>query len=85
MKLGYDWLVEGEAYRYLVSLPKRKRLLLERAFDSLASRPFQPTLYTEQGPDGSRLDSITASGHIVTYHVDHAIRRIWVTDIYKIP
>lgn len=84
MKPAYDWFVEGSAYHYLVNLTKRRRHSLERSLDHLASHPFQSSLYTSQAADGARLDTIEAEGHLVTYHADHAVRRIWVTEIHHI-
>ena len=81
MKVGYSWAVEGEAYRYLVSQPKQRRKQLERAIEALAAHPFQTPLFSSKSDDGSPLDIIEAEDHLITYHVEHTVRRVRVTEI----
>ena len=81
MNLGYSWSLESESYAYLVSLPKRRRVPLERAIIALAQHPFQASLFSDRDLDGAPLDVIESAGHLITYHTDHAIRRIHVTEI----
>jgi plasmid stabilization system protein ParE len=73
--------VDGDAYRYLVSLSKQRRRLLERAIESLAAHPLQRSLFSDQSAEGLKLDVIELESHLITYHADHAIRRIRVTEI----
>ncbi len=85
MKPGYSWQIEGDAYRTLVTLSKRRRRLLERAIDGLAARPFQSPIYTDRSAEGMEFSVIESSGHLITYHVDHAIRRVLVAEIQPFP
>ena len=85
MNSGYSWSIAGEAYRYLVSLPKRKRRSLERAIENLASHPFRAPLFTDRTPEGFLLEVIESEDCLITYHADHAARRILVTEIQPLP
>jgi hypothetical protein len=77
-------LIEGDAYRYLVNLSKHRRRLLEKTIEALAAHPFQTPIFTDQSADGDRLDVVESNGHLITYHVDHATRRILVTEIQSL-
>jgi hypothetical protein len=81
VKVGYSWAVEGEAYRYLVGRSKRRRKKLEQAIEMLAARPFQAPLFSGKSDDGSQLDIIETDGHLITYHVEHSVRRVRITEI----
>jgi hypothetical protein len=78
---AYLWWVESDAYHYLADLPKRKRRGLERAIDEIASHPFRKALFTDRTPEGSLLELTEVDGHLITYHADHALRRILVMEI----
>lgn len=78
---AYTWSVEGDAYRFLVGLPKRKRRRLEQAIESLVKRPFQEPLIVEQDADGQHLAVAAVDDCVITYHADHAVRRIRITEI----
>ena len=81
MNLDYSWSVEGAAYYYLSGLSKRRRKQLERAIEAVALHPFQPSLFTLRDDDGIPLAVVEKEGHVITYHADHAIRRVRVTEI----
>lgn len=81
MSGDYTWSRDGDAYHFLTALPNRRRRLLERAIQALAAHPFRPPLFSDQGPDGERLDIVEVDGHLVTFHVEHAVRRIRVIEI----
>ena len=81
MNLDYSWSVEGAAYYYLAGLPKRRRKSLERAIEAVALHPFQPALFTLRDEDGLSLEVVEKEGHLISYHPDHAVRRIRVTEI----
>lgn len=85
MTPSYSWQIEGDAYLYLVGLPKRQRKRLERAFVQLATHPFQPALFEIFDEDSGPLRVIAAEEHFITFHSDHAVRRVRITEIQPIP
>jgi hypothetical protein len=73
---NYEFVLSGEAARFLLGSPARVRVQAEGIFDSLASNPFVEADFAEHGPTG-RVYYVKVYGDIiVTYWADHAVREI---------
>jgi mRNA-degrading endonuclease RelE of RelBE toxin-antitoxin system len=81
--VNYRWLLDSEAYGFLKRLPKGRRLLIERALDRLGERPFTEPAFIAFDAEGGEVFHLFIAGHVIAYHVDHAVRKILIYEIYR--
>lgn len=84
MSLVYRWLLDEEAYGILRYLTRGRRAAIERALDRLGANPFTEPSFIAFDADGEEIFHFFVSGHVIVYHVDHAVRRILVYEIYRV-
>lgn len=85
MNVAYRWLLDEEPYRTLRGLPRRVRLIIERALDRLGQNPFTEPAFIGFDAEGGEVFHLFVAGYVVAYHVDHAVRRILVYEIIRVP
>lgn len=85
MNSGYRWVLDEESYRYLCRLSPGQRRRAESALDLLAAHPFTEPSYIDFDSEGEELFHRFVGRHTIVYHVDHAVRRIWVLQICPNP
>jgi mRNA-degrading endonuclease RelE of RelBE toxin-antitoxin system len=84
VSLCYRWMLDEEPYGFLRRLPRGRRLIIERALDRLGLNPFTEPSFIAFDADGEEVFHLFVSGHVIVYHVDHAVRRILVYEIYRV-
>lgn len=57
---------------------------MERALDRLAERPFTEPSFIAFDSDGADVFHLFVSDCVIVYHVDHAIRRLLIYEIYLV-
>ena len=78
---GYRPVFSDSSVAFFISLPRRRqRKLLDRA-QELAADPFLVPDFREADAEGRELSHVLAGGFVFTYWVDHAVRRVMITDI----
>ena len=75
-------MLDEEAHAFLRGLRPRERRRLEREFDLLRDHPFSEPHFIELGAEGEALFHRVVSAYVIVYHVDHAVRRVFVQDIF---
>ncbi|MEY4813533.1 MAG: hypothetical protein RLZZ162_606 [Verrucomicrobiota bacterium] len=79
--LGYRPIFSDTAVAFFISLPRRRqRKLLDRSHE-LAADPFLVSDFRETDADGRELSHVMSDGFIFTYWVDHAVKRVMITDV----
>ncbi len=82
--MSYRWLLDAEAYSFLRRLPRSRRSLLERAIDRLADRPFTEPSFIGVDAEGVPVFHLFVSCYVIVYHVDHAVRKVLIYEIYRV-
>lgn len=83
-ELGVSLDAGREPYGFLRSLPRGRRAIIERALDRLGANPFTEPAFIAFDADGEDVFHLLISGYVIAYHVDHAVRRILVYEIYRV-
>ena len=84
MSLEYRWMLDAEPYGVLRCLPRGRRLVLERASDRLGNNPFIEPSFIGFDAEGEEVFHLFISSHVIVYHVVHAVRRVFVFEIYRV-
>ena len=84
MSLVYRWMLDEEPYGFLRCLPRGRRIVIERSLDRLGINPFIEPSFIGFDADGEEVFHLFVSGYVIVYHVDHAVRRILVYEIYRV-
>ena len=79
----YQWWLDAEVYAFLKQLPRGRRGMLERSLDRLASVPFAEPDFISVDAGGEAVFHRFVRDWVIVYHVDHAVRRIFVFEIYR--
>ncbi len=78
---GYRPVFSDSAVEFFAALTRRRqRKLLDRAHE-LAADPFLAPDYQSVDADGQTVAHLLVDGFVFTYWVDHAVRRVMITDI----
>jgi hypothetical protein len=85
VNVRYRWVLDGDAYAALVALPRAKRREFERAFDRLATDPFTPPSFSFDGPDDTPLSACFVRDRMIVFHVDHAVKRVYILEVSEAP
>ncbi len=85
MNVRYRWVLDGEAYATLVALPPARRRDFERTFDRLAANPFTPPSFVFEGSDDTPLSACFVRDRMIVFHVDHAVKRVFILEISEVP
>lgn len=85
MRFRYRWTLDEEAYGFLRAMKTRKRRRLERFIELLAMQPFTEPDYVDLDSDGAELFHLFVGEYTLVYHVDHAVHRVLVYEIYANP
>ena len=84
MSLEYRWMLDAEPYGFLRRLPRGRRVVIERALDRLGHNPFTEPSFIGFDSEGDEVFHLFISSHVIVYHVDHAVRRVFVFEIYRV-
>ncbi len=85
MTRPYIWTLLQPAYEALVRLPDEDRRIVEGEFYFLAAHPFRRPAFETPDLDGLPLATIYVGDYMLTYHVDHAARRVDILEIDTVP
>ncbi|MBC7367939.1 MAG: hypothetical protein H7343_14195 [Undibacterium sp.] len=78
---GYRLVFSDSAETFFISLTRRRqRKLLDRAHE-WAADPFLAPDFRDVDADGRELAHVRVDGFIFIYWVDHAVKRVMVTDV----
>jgi mRNA-degrading endonuclease RelE of RelBE toxin-antitoxin system len=77
-------MLDEEPYGFLWRLPRGRRTVIERVLDRLALNPFVEPSFIGFDADGEAVFHLFVSGFVIVYHVDHAVRRVLVYEIYRV-
>ena len=79
--LGYRPVFSDTAVVFFISLPRRRqRKLWDRAHE-LAADPFLVPDFCGIDADGRELSHVMSDGFVFTYWVDHAVKRVMMTEV----
>ena len=76
-------MLDEEAYAFLRTLSPRDRRRLEATFDSLRTRPFTEPSFIEFDSEGEALFHLFLTDYSIIYHVDHAVRMVFIQQICR--
>lgn len=82
--MSYRWLLDAEVYAFLKRVPRARRSGLERALDRLAEHPFTEPSFIAFDAEGGSVFHVFVSDYVIAYHVDHAVRKILIFEIYRV-
>lgn len=71
-------MLDEEAHAVLATLHRRDRRKLETAFDSLRAHPFAEPSFVGLDSNGEEQFHLFIDGYSIAYHVDHAVRRVFI-------
>lgn len=78
-------MLADEAYAVLGTLNRRDRRKLEAAFDALRSHPFAEPSFIGFDSNGEEHFHLFLDAYAIVYHVDHAMRLVYIQDIVPNP
>ena len=74
-------MLTEEAYAFLGTLSRRDQRRLEAAFDGLRSRPFAEPSFVGFDASGEEHFHLFIEDYAIVYHVDHAVRLVYIQEI----
>lgn len=74
-------MLDEEAHTFLGNLNRRDRRKLEAAFDALRTHPFAEPSFVGFDSNGEEQFHLFIDGYAIAYHVDHAVRRVFIQQI----
>ena len=74
-------MVDEEAYAFLRALTRREQRQLAAAFDRLRDHPFAEPSYVGVDSNGEEQFHLFLGNYAVAYHVDHAVRIVFIQSI----
>lgn len=78
---GYRPVFSDTAVAFFVSLPRRRqRKRLDRAHE-LAADPFLVPDFRGADAEGRELSHVMTDSFVFTYWVDHAVKRVMITEV----
>ena len=78
---AYDWSISRQGTeRFVQFRPAERRKLLEH-FDQLAGNVHLEPAATFSSSDGKEFAISTLDKHVITYHVDHAVKVVSIVAI----
>jgi hypothetical protein len=81
----YIWTLLQPAYEALMRVPDDDRRVLESEFYLLARHPLRKPAFVTPDLDDLPLATIYVADYMVSYHIDHAVRRVDILEIIAIP
>lgn len=81
MNSGYRWCLDDSAYAALASLRKRSQRKVMAAIEEIAANPFRAPAFTATDADGFEVGISCGAGCMITYRVDHAVKRVHIQEI----
>ena len=78
---AYDWSISRQGTeRFLQFRAAERRKLLDH-FDQLATNIHLESTESFTATDGNKFSISTLGNHVITYHVDHAVRNLRIIAI----
>lgn len=74
-------MLAEEAYAFLASLNRRDLRRLEIAFDRLRDHPFSEPSFVGLDSNGEEQFHLFLDDYAIAYHVDHAVRLVFIQQI----
>ena len=78
-------MLADEAYAVLGTLNRRDRRKLEAAFHERRSHPFAEPSFIGFDSNGEEQFHLFLEDYAIVYHVDHAVRLVFIQDIVLNP
>ena len=81
---GDVYLLNGEAFRFLLTLKVADRDALDHAFQALADNPFTAGDYQECNEDGQTTEVLLRGRFVVTFRADHAAKEVRILRVERV-
>jgi len=81
---AYKSHLSSQAAAFLVSLPRRKQLMVLDYADQLARNPFRLSDYVLDDGTGRMVDNLVISEFLFSFWVDHAAKEVRIAEIIKL-
>lgn len=78
MSSHYEWTLSRQAAERIIHFPMRKRQVMLDALDSISDQAPQDPKAAFTGSNGQNYFIVSIKQRVITYTIDHAVKRIEV-------